>query len=118
MPTRPTSHAPQAGAPSSSHSRLPFASLSLSPAVLKAVERLGFAGMSPIQAAAIPLIVAGHDVVGQSETGSGKTAAFCIPAIERVDLRERSTQVLMLAPTRELAMQIHEEVRKLAAFVK
>ncbi len=118
MPTRPTSHAPQAGAPSSSLSRLPFASLGLSPAVLKAVERLGFAGMSPIQAAAIPLIVAGHDVVGQSETGSGKTAAFCIPAIERVDLRERSTQVLMLAPTRELAMQIHEEVRKLAAFVK
>lgn len=72
--------------------------------------------MSPIQAAAIPLIVAGHDVVGQSETGSGKTAAFCIPAIERVDPRERCTQVLVLAPTRELAMQIQEEVRKLAAF--
>jgi ATP-dependent RNA helicase DeaD len=94
----------------------PFASLGLSPAVLKAVDRLGFAGMSPIQAAAIPLILAGHDVVGQSQTGSGKTAAFCIPAIERVDPDLPATQVLILAPTRELATQITDEVRKLAAF--
>jgi len=95
-----------------------FATLGLSPPVLKAVERLGFTGMSPIQAAAIPLILAGHDVVGQSETGSGKTAAFCIPAIERVEADEPSPQVLVLAPTRELATQITDEVRKLATFTK
>jgi ATP-dependent RNA helicase DeaD len=93
-----------------------FESLGLSAALLKAVERLGFAGASPIQAATIPLILAGHDLVGQSQTGSGKTAAFCIPAIERVDPDDRSTQVLVLAPTRELATQITDEVHKLAAF--
>jgi len=96
----------------------PFASLGLSPELVKAVERLGFTGMSPIQAAAIPLILAGHDVVGQSQTGSGKTAAFCIPALERVDPELPATQVLILAPTRELATQITDEVRKLAAFRK
>ena len=93
----------------------PFAALGLSPAVLEAVERLGFATPSPIQAAAIPLLLAGHDVVGQSDTGSGKTAAFSIPAIERVDPGVPATQVLVLAPTRELATQITAEVRKLAA---
>jgi ATP-dependent RNA helicase DeaD len=74
--------------------------------------------MSPIQAAAIPLILAGHDVVGQSETGSGKTAAFCIPALEGIDPAVHATQVLVLAPTRELAMQITAESRKLGAFMK
>jgi ATP-dependent RNA helicase DeaD len=111
----PTNHPPRADAPPIPGTTGPFASLGLSPAVLEAVDRLGFAGMSPIQAAAIPLILAGHDVVGQSETGSGKTAAFCIPAIERVDPGDRATQVIVLAPTRELATQITEEVRKLAA---
>ena len=114
----PTSRVPGAGGPQPPAEAGPFASVGLSPAVLKAVDRLGFAGMSPIQAAAIPLILAGHDVVGQSETGSGKTAAFCIPAIERVDPGEPTTQVLVLAPTRELATQISDEVRKLAAFKK
>jgi len=100
------------------HSSGAFASLGLSPAVLSAVEQLGFASMSPIQAAAIPLLMEGHDVVGQSQTGSGKTAAFCIPALERVVPAEPSTQVLILAPTRELALQITEEIRKLSAFMK
>ena len=111
----PPSRASRADAPRSPAGAGDFSSLGLSPAVLGAVERLGFAGMSPIQAAAIPLILAGHDVVGQSETGSGKTAAFCIPAIERVEPGEPVTQVLVLAPTRELATQITDEVRKLAA---
>ncbi len=115
---RPTSRAPGAGAPQSPGEAGLFASLGLSPAVLQAVERLGFTAASPIQSAAIPLILSGHDVVGQSETGSGKTAAFCIPAIERVDPGEPFTQVLVLAPTRELATQITDEVRKLAAFKK
>jgi len=113
----PTRRAPDAGALPPAGEATPFTALGLSPAVLRAVAAVGFEGTSPIQAAAIPLILSGHDVVGQSETGSGKTAAFCIPAIERVDPRVRSPQVLMLAPTRELAMQITAEVRKLAAFV-
>lgn len=97
---------------------VPFATLGLSAEVLRAVEQLGFEETSPIQAVAIPLIMAGRDVVGQSETGSGKTAAFCIPAIERVDPSRPTTQVLVLVPTRELATQVAEEVHKLAAFRK
>jgi ATP-dependent RNA helicase DeaD len=114
----PTSRPPRAEAPHSPDVAGHFATLGISPAVLQAVERLGFEGMSPIQAAAIPLILAGHDIVGQSQTGSGKTAAFGIPAIERVDTDDRSIQVLVLAPTRELATQITAEVLKLAAFRK
>src|SRR6185503_19642963 len=76
----------------------------------------GFEQASPIQAAAIPPLLSGRDVVGQSQTGSGKTAAFAAPAIERVDATQRSTQVLILCPTRELAVQVSEEVHKLASF--
>ena len=97
---------------------VPFASLGLSPELLEAVARLGFEETSPIQSAAIPLIMNGHDVIGQSETGSGKTAAFCIPAIERVDPAKPVTQVLILAPTRELATQVADEVHKLAVCKK
>jgi ATP-dependent RNA helicase DeaD len=114
--TKPEASRPAAAASRPGH--VPFASLGLSSDVLKAVERLGFEETSPIQSAAIPLIMAGHDVVGQSETGSGKTAAFCIPAIERVDPAKHSVQVLILAPTRELATQVADEVHKLAAFKK
>ncbi len=91
-----------------------FAALGLSPAILKAVEALGFEEPAPIQAAAIPVILEGHDVVGQSQTGSGKTAAFAIPAIEKVDVATRAVQVLILCPTRELATQVAEEVHKLS----
>jgi len=97
---------------------VPFASLGITPDLLKAIAQLGFEETSPIQSAAIPLIASGKDVVGQSQTGSGKTAAFCIPAIERVDPTQRTTQVLILAPTRELATQVADEVHKLAAFRK
>ncbi len=95
---------------------VPFGSLGLSQEVLRAVEKLGFEETSPIQAASIPLIMAGNDVVGQSETGSGKTAAFCIPAIERIDMGIHAPQVMILVPTRELATQVADEVHKLAAF--
>ncbi|MEI6147860.1 MAG: DEAD/DEAH box helicase [bacterium] len=91
-----------------------FAALHLSPAILKAVEALGFEEPSPIQAAAIPVILEGHDVVGQSQTGSGKTAAFAIPAIEKIEVASRTVQVLILCPTRELATQVAEEVHKLS----
>src|SRR5947208_15113906 len=93
-----------------------FSELGLSADLLKAIDRLGFEQAAPIQAAAIPLLLAGKDVVGQSQTGSGKTAAFAAPAIEKVDLAQRSTQVLILCPTRELAVQVSEEVHKLAFF--
>ena len=91
-----------------------FALLGLSPEVLKAVDKLGFEEASPIQAAAIPALMAGRDVVGQSQTGSGKTAAFAIPAIEKTDPSLAAVQVLVLCPTRELATQVAGEVHKLS----
>jgi ATP-dependent RNA helicase DeaD len=93
-----------------------FTELGLSPELLKAVEKMGFEEASPIQTAVIPTILAGRDVVGQSSTGSGKTAAFAIPAIDKVDVQSRAVQVLILLPTRELAVQVAEEVAKLAFF--
>ncbi|MDX2186750.1 MAG: DEAD/DEAH box helicase [Opitutaceae bacterium] len=94
----------------------PFAELGLSPETLKAVDKMGFEEASPIQTAVIPKILEGKDVVGQSSTGSGKTAAFAIPAIERVEVKDRSVQVLVLCPTRELAVQVAEEFGKLSTF--
>ena len=96
----------------------PFTELGLSPEILKAVDKMGFEEASPIQTAVIPFGLAGRDVVGQSATGSGKTAAFAIPAIEKVDVKLRAVQVLVLCPTRELAVQVAEEFGKLAFFKK
>jgi ATP-dependent RNA helicase DeaD len=93
-----------------------FAELGLSPELLKAVDKMGFEEASPIQTAVIPTILEGRDVVGQSSTGSGKTAAFAIPAIEKVDTHSRAVQVLILCPTRELAVQVAEEAGKLSLF--
>ncbi len=93
-----------------------FSELGLSPELLKAIAKIGFEEASPIQSAAIPVIMGGADMVGQSQTGSGKTAAFAIPAIERVDGDLKAVQVLILCPTRELAVQVAEEVAKLAMF--
>jgi ATP-dependent RNA helicase DeaD len=93
-----------------------FTELGLSDELLKAIDKLGFEQASPIQAEAIPLLLAGRDIVGQSQTGSGKTAAFGIPAVEKVDANQRTVQVLILCPTRELAIQVSEEFHKLAFF--
>jgi ATP-dependent RNA helicase DeaD len=93
-----------------------FTELGLSPELLKAIDKIGFEEASPIQSAAIPPLLTGADVVGQSQTGSGKTAAFAIPAIEKVDAAIAATQVIILCPTRELAVQVAEEVAKLALF--
>ena len=93
-----------------------FSELGLSPEILKAIDKLGFEQASPIQAEAIPVLMEGHDVVGQSMTGSGKTAAFASPAIEKVNPDQRTVQVIILCPTRELAVQVSEEVHKLALF--
>ena len=93
-----------------------FSELGLSADILKAVDKMGFEEASPIQTAVIPTIMEGRDVVGQSSTGSGKTVAFAIPAIEKVDPKIRAVQVLILCPTRELAVQVAEETGKIALF--
>jgi ATP-dependent RNA helicase DeaD len=98
--------------------KLRFTELGLSADILKAVDKMGFEEASPIQSAVIPTIMAGRDVVGQSSTGSGKTVAFAIPAIEKVDPKIRAVQVLILCPTRELAVQVAEETGKIALFKK
>jgi ATP-dependent RNA helicase DeaD len=93
-----------------------FSELGISADLLKGIDRLGFEKASPIQSAAIPVLLEGRDVVGQSQTGSGKTAAFAIPALEKVDVQQRAVQILILCPTRELAVQVSEEIHKLAFF--
>ena len=93
-----------------------FTELGLSADILKAVDKMGFEEASPIQSAVIPTILEGRDVVGQSSTGSGKTVAFAIPAIEKTDPKVRAVQVLILCPTRELAVQVAEETGKIAFF--
>jgi len=93
-----------------------FSELGLSAEILKAIDKLGFEKAAPIQAEAIPVLMSGRDVVGQSQTGSGKTAAFAIPAIEKTNPDLKAVQVLILCPTRELAVQVSEEFHKLAIF--
>lgn len=94
-----------------------FNELNLSQEILQAVEELGFEEMTDIQAQSIPLLVQGRDVIGRSNTGTGKTAAFGIPAVESITEDDRrSVAVLILCPTRELAMQACEEIRKFARY--
>ncbi len=91
-----------------------FATLSLPPPVLANLERLGYLDMTPVQAATLPLSLAGADVIAQAKTGSGKTAAFALPLLARLDGRSAGVQALVLCPTRELAEQVTLEVRRLA----
>jgi ATP-dependent RNA helicase DeaD len=97
---------------------LKFSELPVSEEILHAVAEMGFVEASPIQADAIPVVLHGRDVIGQAQTGTGKTAAFGIPAIEFVDTNNRNTQVLILCPTRELAVQVSEQLKKIAQFKK
>ncbi len=97
-------------------SNLRFSELGLSDEILKAVDKMGFEEASPIQTAAIPPIMAGEDIVGLSSTGSGKTAAFAIPMVEKIDPKLRKVQILVLCPTRELAVQVAEEVAKISLY--
>ena len=90
-----------------------FESLALSPPLLAVVGELGYTHPTPIQAASIPVLLAGRDLIGQSKTGSGKTAAFALPILQRLDLANRSVQALVLCPTRELCAQVAREVRTL-----
>ncbi len=90
-----------------------FASLSLSPSLLAVVEELGYDSPTPIQAASIPVLLARKDLIGKSETGSGKTAAFALPILQHLAMEPRALQALVVCPTRELCAQVAREIRKL-----
>ncbi|QPF73204.1 ATP-dependent RNA helicase DbpA [Roseateles sp. DAIF2] len=92
----------------------PFSELPLSAAVLANLEQLGYAQMTPIQAASLPLALAGRDLIAQAQTGSGKTAAFALSLLHRLDATRMEVQALVLCPTRELADQVTQEIRRLA----
>src|SRR5580765_2345545 len=95
-----------------------FAALGLDPRVLEAVHDVGYETPSPIQAATIPALLDGRHVVGLAQTGTGKTAAFALPILSRLDLKQKKPQALVLAPTRELALQVCEAFEKYAAHLK
>ncbi|QOY93769.1 DEAD/DEAH box helicase [Massilia sp. UMI-21] len=95
-----------------------FADLNLSAPVLKALKEVGYETPSPIQAATIPLLLANRDVLGQAQTGTGKTAAFALPILSRIDVKQATPQALVLAPTRELAIQVAEAFQSYAAHIK
>lgn len=94
-----------------------YSELNCSPAIHQAVERMGFTEMTEIQEKAIPIMMAGHDVIAKAPTGTGKTCAFGIPLIEHVDTAKSYPQAVVLAPTRELAQQIAEDLTDLAYFI-
>src|SRR5688572_9891716 len=91
-----------------------FSTLDLAAPLLEAVDALGFTSMTPVQAAALPPILAGKDVLVRADTGSGKTATFGLGMLARLDLHPIRVQGLVLCPTRELAAQVSHEVRRLA----
>ncbi|BAH54344.1 DEAD/DEAH box helicase [Rhodococcus opacus] len=94
-----------------------FADLDIDDRVLKALSDVGYESPSPIQAATIPPLLAGNDVVGLAQTGTGKTAAFAVPILSKIDLTQKSPQALVLAPTRELALQVAEAFGKYSAHI-
>ncbi len=91
-----------------------FAELGLPEALLRALADVGYETPSPIQAACIPLLLEGNDIIGEAQTGTGKTAAFALPLLSRIDIAERRPQALVLTPTRELAIQVAEALQKYA----
>ena len=92
----------------------PFSALPLSPAMLANLDKLGYATMTLIQAASLPITLIGKDLIAQAKTGSGKTAAFAIPLLAKIDATRFDVQALVLCPTRELAEQVTQEIRRLA----
>ena len=92
----------------------PFTSLPLLPALLDNLQSLGFEQMTPIQTQSLPLILEGRDLIAQAKTGSGKTAAFGLGVLQKLDPTRLTPQALLLCPTRELADQVAQELRRLA----
>ncbi len=105
-------------APSDDGAAISFSSLSLGEPVMAALNDVGYEQPSPIQAATIPHILAGTDVVGQAQTGTGKTAAFALPILSKIDIDAREPQALVLVPTRELAIQVAEAFQRYATHLK
>ncbi len=95
-----------------------FSDLALDKSLLKILDEVGYESPSPIQAQTIPLLLDGRDIIGQAQTGTGKTAAFALPLISSLDLKQKDPQVLVLAPTRELAIQVAEAFQKYATYMK
>lgn len=95
-----------------------FSDLGLSEPVLKAVNQAGYETPSPIQAQSIPPLLEGRDLLGQAQTGTGKTAAFSLPLLSRIDVKAKTPQMLVLAPTRELAIQVAEAIQSYAKHMK
>ncbi len=112
MSDAPTSPDAELNAPAD----LSFASLPLSAGLLATLAQLEYRSMTAIQAASLPLALAGHDLIAQGKTGSGKTAAFGLPLLQRLDPRRFAVQAMVLCPTRELAEQVSQEIRRLARF--
>ncbi len=96
--------------------KLRFEEMQMSEEIKKAVEIMGFEEASPIQSQAIPILMEGKDIIGQAQTGTGKTAAFGIPILEKVNASDNSVQALILCPTRELSIQVSQEIIKLGKF--
>jgi ATP-dependent RNA helicase DbpA len=108
------SHSPTP--PATRHAGASFDQLPLSPAMQATLRQLGYLTMTPIQAASLPVALAGHDLIAQAKTGSGKTAAFALPLLTRLNPRRFAVQAMALCPTRELADQVTQEIRRLARF--
>jgi len=94
-----------------------FSDLNLSEPLLRVLKELGYESPSPIQAATIPILLSNRDVLGQAQTGTGKTAAFALPILSRIDIRQTAPQALVLAPTRELAIQVAEAFQRYATHI-
>ncbi len=97
---------------------LSFDDLSLPTPLIKALNKVGYETPSPIQAEIIPFVMKGRDVIGQAQTGTGKTAAFALPLLSKINLKLTTPQILVLTPTRELAIQVSEAFQRYAAFLK
>jgi ATP-independent RNA helicase DbpA len=94
-----------------------FRSLGLAEPLLRVIKEMGFAEMTPVQAAGIPVLLAGKDLIGQSKTGSGKTATFVLPILQKIKVNENQPQALILCPTRELCDQVLKECRKFSKYL-
>ena len=95
-----------------------FRDMGLAPPLLEALQKVGYEAPTHIQAECIPALLDGHDLLGQAQTGTGKTAAFALPLLSRLDMTRRDPQVLVLTPTRELALQVAEAFQRYTAYLE